>query len=482
MEHIDVLIVGAGISGIGAGCHLSMKSPDQSFMILEGRKDLGGTWDLFRYPGIRSDSDMYTFGYSFRPWNEGKDIAPAENIKRYLRETAHAYEVDKKIRYEHKVQRVEWLSEKKQWLVNVKNLGSGEEFQISCKFLMCCTGYYNYDKGYLPEFKGYDDFKGEIAHPQHWPENLDYQGKKVLVIGSGATAVTLVPSMTDKAEHVTMLQRSPTYVVTRPAEDPVAKFLNRWLPASWAHRLARIKNVFLSHYIFTKAKKKPDKVREYLRDMVKDEVGDAVDVDVHFNPKYNPWDQRLCMVPDGDLFKVLKNGKASIKTDHIDCFTETGVKLQSGEQITADIIVPATGLTLQFLGGIDTYIDGEPVNSGDLVSYKGMMFGNVPNFAAVFGYTNASWTLKADLSSDYICRLLNYMKNQNHSVVVPKLDQELPEPLPMIGNLNSGYIMRSIDIMPKQGHEYPWRNQDSYIRDFFAIRFGKLNDQVLDFS
>jgi cation diffusion facilitator CzcD-associated flavoprotein CzcO len=481
MEHIDVLIIGAGISGIGAACHLSMKSPDQSFAVMEGRKDLGGTWDLFRYPGIRSDSDMYTFGYSFRPWDEGSDIAPAENIKRYLKDTAHAYQIDKKIRYEHKIVRVEWLSEKQHWVSDVLNQASGESFQISSRFLLCCTGYYDYNKAYLPEFTGYDDFKGQVVHPQFWPENFDYSGKRVLVIGSGATAITLVPSLTDKAEHVTMLQRSPTYVFTRPGVDPWAKFFKRCLPASWAHRLTRVKNVLLSHYMFTMSKKKPEKIKQFLRDMVKAEVGDAVDVDVHFNPSYNPWDQRMCLVPDSDLFKALKNGKASIKTEHIEQFNATGVELKSGEQINADIIVPATGLSLQFLGGIDAYVDGQQLDTGELVSYKGMMYGDVPNFALIFGYTNASWTLKADLTAGYICRLLNYMKKHGHSVVVPSLGDSDIEKEPMIGNLNSGYILRATDIIPKQGAKAPWRNPDSYIKDFFTIRFGGIEDDVLKF-
>lgn len=481
MEHTDVLIIGAGISGIGAACHLRMKSPDRDFVILEGREDLGGTWDLFRYPGIRSDSDMYTFGYSFRPWNEGKDIAPAENIKRYLKDTAHAYQVDERIRFQRKVVKVEWFSDQKQWVADVENVVSGEVFQMSANFMLCCTGYYNYDRAYLPEFEGYNSFKGEVAHPQFWPEELDYTDKNVLVIGSGATAVTLVPSMTDKAAHVTMLQRSPTYVFTRPGEDAIAVFLKRCLPDSWAHRLTRIKNVFLGHYVFTMAKNKPEKMKAFLRDMVKTEVGDAVDVDVHFNPSYQPWDQRLCLVPDSDLFEVLKNGKASIKTDHIECFNETGVKLKSGEQIDADVIVPATGLSLQFLGGIDAYKDGELIPTGELLNYKGMMCGDMPNFGVIFGYTNASWTLKADLTADYFCRLLNHMKKKSYSVVVPSLEGVSDYREPMIGNLKSGYIMRSADIMPKQGDKVPWRNQDSYIKDYFAIKFGRLNDDILKF-
>lgn len=481
VEQLDVLIIGAGISGIGMACHLNMKSPNQNYAIFEGRDSIGGTWDLFRYPGIRSDSDMYTFGYSFRPWTEGSDIAPADAILRYLQGTVTDYKLADKMRFKHRVQNVNWLTADNRWLVDY-TIGDSEEVkQLSCKFLLSCTGYYNYDQGYLPEFKGYDDFKGGIAHPQHWPEDLDYSGKKVLVIGSGATAVTLVPSMADTAAHVTMLQRSPTYVITRPARDPIAKFLHSVMPDSWAHKLARVKNVFLSWFLFTKSKSSPDKMRAYLREQVKKELGDSVDVDTHFNPSYDPWDQRLCMVPDSDLFKVLKDGSASIVTDHIDCFTETGVKLKSGTSIEADIIVPATGLSLRFLGGMTMSIDGEAVNVGDLMNYKGMMFGNIPNFSSVFGYTNASWTLKSDLTSDYICRLLNHMDKHQLQRATPSLEGTNLEKLPMIGSINSGYIKRAEAIMPKQGAELPWRNQDNYYRDYFTIRFGKLDDGVMKF-
>ncbi|MCV6615025.1 MAG: NAD(P)/FAD-dependent oxidoreductase [Cellvibrionaceae bacterium] len=481
MEQLDVLIIGAGISGIGMACHLSQKSPKQTYAIFEGRDSIGGTWDLFRYPGIRSDSDMYTFGYSFKPWTGGDDISPAAAILDYLRETMVDYQVEDKIRFGHKVSRLEWQSEQKSWLIRY-SVDGGAEQEIRARFLLCCTGYYNYEQGYLPEFAGYDDFKGTIAHPQHWPEDLDYSGKNVLVIGSGATAVTLIPSMAPDTAHITMLQRSPTYVFTRPARDPVAKWLHKLLPDSWAHYLARAKNIFLSWWVFTRSKTAPDKVRAYLRDMVKGEVGDAVDVDVHFNPSYNPWDQRMCLVPDSDLFNCLKDGSASIVTDHIERFTETGVELKSGDTIEADIIVPATGLQLQFLGGIELYKDGEKLEIGDLVNYKGMMFGNLPNMVSVFGYTNASWTLKADLTSDYVCRLVNHMDANNLQVAYPALDEGEFEKRPMIEALNSGYITRTVDIMPKQGNSAPWRNQDNYYKDYFAIRHGKLDDGVMSFS
>ena len=402
MEHVDVIIIGAGISGIGAGCHLTMKSPHRTFAVLEGRDNIGGTWDLFKYPGIRSDSDMYTFGYAFRPWTEGKDIASAASIIRYLKQTSEEYGVDKKIRYGHKVSKVNWSTPDKHWVVDITN-GEGS-FQMSCKFLLTCTGYYDYDKAYLPKFEGYDDYAGTVVQPQFWPENLDYKDKTVLVIGSGATAITLVPSMAGETKHITMLQRSPTYVFTRPGQDKIANFLRKVLPNMLAYKLTRTKNVLLNIFMFNRARTKPEKVREFLTDMAKEELGDSVDVDVHFNPTYDPWDQRLCLIPDSDLFNVLKDGSASIVTDHIERFTKTGVKLKSGGDIEADIIVPATGLNLQFLGGIEASVDGKKLVVGDMLNYRGMMFAGVPNMAAVFGYTNASWTLKADLTCGYVAR------------------------------------------------------------------------------
>jgi len=478
MEHVDVLIIGAGISGIGAGCHLTMKSPGQSFAILEGREQLGGTWDLFKYPGIRSDSDMYTFGYAFRPWTEGKDIASAESIIRYLKQTAEEFGVDKKIRYGHRVTKVNWSSEDKHWLVDITN-GDGS-FQMSCKFLLTCTGYYDYNKAYLPEFKGYDDYKGTIVQPQFWPDDLDYKDKTVLVIGSGATAITLVPSMAGATKHITMLQRSPTYVFTRPAKDKIANFLRKVLPNMLAYRLSRTKNILLNIFMFNRARKKPEKVREFLRGMAKEELGGSVDVDVHFNPSYDPWDQRLCLVPDSDLFKALKDGSASIVTDHIERFTKTGVKLKSGGEINADIIVPATGLNLQFLGGIEAYVDGKKLEIADLLNYRGMMFGGVPNMAAVFGYTNASWTLKADLTCGYVARLLNYMDKHGYEVAMPTQPETMgTEPLV---NLQSGYFLRSLDALPKQGTDIPWRNPENYLKDYKTIRWGKFNDGVMAFE
>ena len=486
MEHVNVIIIGAGISGIGAACHLMMKNKDGSsgrdFVILEGRETFGGTWDLFKYPGVRSDSDMYTFGYAFKPWTEGKDIASAESILNYLKETAAEYGVDKKIRYGHKVTKVNWDSQQSRWIVDVVQTASGKSFQMSCNFLLSCMGYYNYEHGYVPKFKGYDKYKGRAVHPQSWPEDLDYTDKKVLVIGSGATAITIVPSMADKTSHITMLQRSPTYVFTRPAEDKIAKFLRKIMPMRAAFKLTRWKNVLLNIYMFRKARTKPDDVRKFLRGMAVEELaGSGVDVDVHFNPTYNPWDQRLCLIPDADLFKVLKDGSASIVTDHIDTFTETGVKLKSGAILDADIIIPATGLDVQFFGGVKTYVDGVAANPGDLINYKGMMFGGVPNFAAVFGYTNASWTLKADLTSGYIVRLLQFMETHGYKTAVPVLPDAEMEKEPIVG-LQSGYLLRKLGALPKQGDHVPWRNPENYLKDYKTIRWGKIDDEVMSFK
>ncbi|GMG85754.1 flavin-containing monooxygenase [Biformimicrobium ophioploci] len=480
VEQIDTLIIGAGISGIGAACHLTRECPGREFAILEGRDAIGGTWDLFRYPGIRSDSDMFTFGYRFRPWTEGKDIADAPSILNYLRETMQEYDIEQKIRFGHRVQRLEWRSDLSQWLIDVLK-SDGTRARIACNFLMTCTGYYDYAEGYRPEFPGEQDFNGQIVHPQHWPENLDYRGKRVVVIGSGATAVTLVPAMASDASHVTMLQRSPTYVFTRPAEDAIARWLRRLLPAKLAYKLTRGKNVLLSWYLYAISRRKPEKMREFLRNMAREELGDKIDVDKHFNPDYAPWDQRMCLIPDADLFRVLREGSASIETDHIERFTESGILLKSGKSLEADIIVTATGLKLQFLGGAELLKDGEPVHAKDLVVYKGMMLSNLPNLVAVFGYTNASWTLKADLTCRYTCRLLNYMEEQGLRVVVPELDTEKFDTEPVIG-LQSGYVHRAEGLLPKQGRAVPWRNRDNYIRDLLAIRFGKVEDEVLKFS
>ena len=481
VEHLDVLIIGAGISGIGAGCHLTMKSPDISFAILEGRENIGGTWDLFRYPGIRSDSDLYTFGYSFKPWIEDSPLAAGDVICNYLKETTQEYGIDKKIRFGHHINKAVWSSEKRYWTLDITAQGSDKPIQMTCDFLFSCTGYYNYEKGYLPDFKGYSDYKGIIARPQHWPEDLDYKGKNVLVIGSGATAVTIVPAMAGVAKHVTMLQRSPSYVLSRPGVDRLAAWLHRLLPSKLAYGINRVRYVWLALFLYSTSRRKPEKMREYLMEETQKAVGPNIDVNVHFNPSYKPWDQRLCLVPDEDLFRHLRDGSASIVTDHIDCFTKKGVKLASGDEIDADIIVPATGLALQFMGGVELWVDDKKINGGDLINYKGMMFSNVPNMVATVGYTNASWTLKADLTADYVARLLNHMKKHNYDTVVPELDEDTIGEIPML-ELDSGYVKRGMDIMPKQGPDRPWRNKPNYISDLMAIKFTSFDDDVLKFS
>ncbi|GHF24096.1 cyclohexanone monooxygenase [Kordiimonas sediminis] len=481
MDHVNVLIIGAGISGVGVACHLKMESPDQSFTILEGRERLGGTWDLFKYPGIRSDSDMFTFGYRFKPWIEDNDIATADSILKYLHETVDEYDLSDKIKYNQKVTKVAWDSAKKLWVADVEDTSGGKNYQISCNFLVTGTGYYKYDQGYLPQFEGYDDFKGTIVHPQHWPEDLDYTNKRVVVIGSGATAVTLIPNMCKDTAHITMLQRSPTYMISRPAADPIAKFLRKWLPIKLAYRMTRLKNMLMGAYIFRTAKTKPEQMRAYLEGKVKEEVGPDVDVAKHFSPTYNPWDQRLCLVPDNDLFHAVRDGEASVVTDTIESFVENGIKLTSGEVLEADIIVTATGLDLQFLGGIDMFVDGEKQNPGALVSYRGMMFGNIPNMINVVGYTNASWTLKVDLTAEYLCRLLNHMKANHLEEVYPKLEDGQITSEPIVG-LASNYILRKAAELPKQGTEHPWRNKDNYLADRKSIRRASFDDGILHFG
>ncbi len=485
-EYLDVLIIGAGVSGIGAACHLSMKCPHHRFAVLEGRADLGGTWDLFRYPGVRSDSDMYTFGYNFRPWTDGKDIADGKDILRYVRETAACYEVDRKIRFRHRITRCQWDSSTQHWTVSgLKD--DDEAFSIECNYLICCTGYYDYEQGYVPKFAGYENYRGTIAHPQHWPEDLDYQDKKVAVIGSGATAITIVPSMANKAAKVFMVQRSPTYIFSRPAIDALAAWFNRYLPLRLAYSLNRAKNVMISILVYTLSQRYPNFVRKLLRKQAEKELGDKVDIDTHFNPRYKPWDQRMCLIPDSDLYQALREGKAEMVTDSIECFTESGLKLGSGREIEADIIVPATGLKVQPLGGIEVEVDGKKLNPVELLNYRGMMFDGVPNLTAIFGYTNASWTLKADLSSEYVCRLLNHMRAKGYRQAMPStqfgrrhwefvdMGRE-----PIVG-LSAGYIQRAKNILPKQGSKFPWRNNDNYFLDRMSIKYGRLNDGVMVF-
>jgi monooxygenase len=479
-EHVDVLIVGAGLSGVGAACHLRANCPQKTFAILEARDAIGGTWDLFRYPGIRSDSDMFTLGYSFRPWEDGKAIADGPSIRNYVRATARDHGIDDSIRFHHRVVRADWSSEDARWTVDAERIDTGESVQLTCSFLYGCTGYYRYDEGYLPHFEGRERFDGPIIHPQHWPEELDYEGKRVVVIGSGATAVTLVPALAVRAAHVTMLQRSPSYVVTLPAQDPIARLLQRGLPSKAAYALVRWKNVLLMMLSFRLSRRAPDFMRKVIRKGVMKHLPDGYDVDVHFNPRYNPWDQRMCLVPDSDLFEVITDGRASVVTDGVETFTEAGVKLTSGAELDADIIVTATGLNMLLLGGIDLAVDGEQVDFSGRIAYKGMMICGVPNLAVALGYTNASWTLKCDLVAHHVCRLLNHMDEHGHDVCTPKPpDPSLPTE-PFI-DFSSGYVLRSIDTLPRQGAISPWRLHQNYFRDVRLLKRGPVDD-AMEFS
>ena len=480
-EHVDVLIVGAGISGIGAACHLRMKSPHKTFAILEARDAIGGTWDLFRYPGIRSDSDMFTLGYSFRPWREAKAIADGPDILTYVRETAREYDVDRHIRFHHRVVRAEWSTDDARWTVEAQRTDTGETVHLTCGFLFTCTGYYRYDEGYTPKFEGTERFGGTIVHPQHWPEDLDYTGKRVVVIGSGATAVTLVPAMAERAAHVTMLQRSPTYVISMPARDPIADLVRRVLPAKLAYPIVRWKNALLTTGFYNLSRRAPGFVKRLIRRGVQRHLPEGYDVDTHFNPSYDPWDQRICLVPDGDLFRALRKGDASIVTDRIETFTERGLRLESGTELEADVIVTATGLNVLMIGGMQIVVDGRQVELPEAISYKGMMFGGVPNMAYALGYTNASWTLKCDLVAEYVCRLLNHMDAHGLRQCTPRAPGEEFATQPLI-DLKSGYVLRSIDTVPKQGLHTPWRLHQNYLRDVRMLRRGGLQDDTMEFS
>jgi monooxygenase len=477
-EHFDVLIVGAGLSGIAAGYHLQAKCPGKSYVILEARDAIGGTWDLFRYPGIRSDSDMYTLGYNFKPWREAKAIADGPSILNYVRETAQENGIDRNIRFHHRVMRAEWSSHDGHWTIEAER--GAETVHFSCGFLFMCSGYYDYAGGYTPEFAGTDSFAGELVHPQHWPEDLDYAGKRVVIIGSGATAVTLGPAMADKAAHVTMLQRSPTYVVSRPSEDSIANRLRQKLPAMLAYQLARWKNVLLGMYFFRLSRRKPEQMKARLLGLLRKQLGQDYDVATHFTPRYNPWDQRLCLVPDGDLFREINAGRVSVVTDHIERFTPGGLKLQSGRELAADIIVTATGLRMKLFSGLEVVVDGARIELAKTMSYKGMMFSGVPNFAAAFGYTNASWTLKCDLTCQYVCRLLRYMDRHGYRRCMPQRDASVAE-APWL-DFTSGYVQRALDQLPRQGAKKPWKLYQNYARDLMSLRFGNVNDGTMQFS
>ena len=484
MEHVDVVVVGAGLTGISAGYHLQTMSPDRSYVILEGRDTLGGTWDLFRYPGIRSDSDMHTLGYSFKPWTAAKSIADGPSILQYVQDTSVEYGIDKSIRFKHLVTKAEWSTDEARWTVTATRKDTNETVQMSCNFLFMCSGYYSYKGGYTPEFAGLDRFKGQIVHPQKWPEDLDYAGKRIIVIGSGATAMTLVPAMAQTAAHITLLQRSPTYVVSRPDSDPVANRLRKFLPTKMAYSVTRLKNTTMQQIVYKRTRVKPLEIKALLLGGVRAELGPDYDVDKHFTPKYNPWDQRLCLVPNGDLFASIRSGKATMVTDTIANFTETGITLASGETLEADIIVTATGLNLVTLGEMDFVVDGKPVDFAKTWSYKGFGYSGVPNMGSVFGYINASWTLRADLICTYVCRLLNHMKETGTEICVPELresDKDMPE-RPWIDSFTSGYMERSMHKFPRQSDREPWINPQNFKRDKKMFRKSPIEDGAMRFT
>jgi monooxygenase len=483
-DHLDVLIVGAGISGISGAYYLSTQCPTKKIAIFEGRDSLGGTWDLFRYPGIRSDSDMYTLGFAFKPWTTDKAIADAPSIMAYLNETVDQFDLRKLIHYQRKVTHASWDSATSLWTVSYSQGPDATPQKLTCNFLYMCSGYYNYAKGHRPTFAGEADFKGQIIHPQFWPDSLDYSGKKVVVIGSGATAVTLVPAMTSgagAAAHVTMLQRSPTYIVSAPGTDAFANWLRKMLPGKLAYGFIRWRNVLRQMIFYGIARKNPEKVKQQILDMLVPELPDKFDISTHFTPSYKPWDQRICLVPDSDLFLAIKAGKANVETDHIERFVEGGIALKSGKTLDADIIVTATGIEMQLLSGMDVVVDGEKIDFADTFSYKGMMYSGVPNLASAFGYTNASWTLKADLTAEYVCRLIMQMDKTGTRACRPLLHGTNPHPVPWL-NFTSGYVTRAMDLFPKQGQVAPWKVHQNYALDLMAFRYGKIDDGTMVFS
>jgi monooxygenase len=479
-QHVDVLIVGAGISGIGAGCRLRERCPGKSFAILEAREAIGGTWDLFRFPGIRSDSDMYTLCYPFRPWSGEQMIVDGSSILDYVRDTAREYGVDRMVRFNHRVVGAEWSSDDALWTVEVERTDTGETVHMTCGFLFTCTGYYRYDQGYTPEFAGVEGFGGDIVHPQFWTDDIDHGGKRVVVIGSGATAVTLIPALAERAAHVTMLQRSPSYILSLPALDPMARVLGRVLPARIAYPIVRWRNILIALAIYGLSRHRPAAMRRLIRRSLERRLPPGYDVDTHFNPSYEPWDQRMCLVPDGDLFEAISSGRVSVVTDRISSFTETGLALESGAELEADLIVTATGLRMVPFGGIRLGVDGTDVNVPETLVYRGMLLSGVPNMAFAFGYTNQSWTLGADLTCLQVCRLLNHMDGHGYTQVTPRHDPAI-EQMPF-ADLTSGYVLRAIDQFPRQGPNDPWRRVQNYARDRRSVRRAPMDDPALEFT
>ncbi len=480
MNHTDIIVVGAGLSGVGAACHLERKNPEKNYRILEAREEIGGTWSLFKYPGIRSDSDMYTFGYSFKTWDNPKQFADAPSILQYVNEAADEYKIREKIHYHTQVTAVNFDTSTNHWQVETQDLSTGKSEAFTCNYLFVCTGYYNYKNGYTPDFKGIENFKGKVIHPQHWPENFDYSDKKVVVIGSGATAVTIVPKMAEKTKKITMLQRSPTYVGAFPNKDKVALFLKRILPKKTAHRVIRFKNILVQLIFFTACRTWPNTMKKLLIKGAQKQLGE-VPARPHFEPNYKPWDQRFCVAPDGDLFATLKEKKADIVTDHIEEFNENGILLRSGQQLDADIVITATGLKLLAFGGAQISIDKKPFDISQSLTYRGLMLSELPNAIFFAGYTNASWTLKSDLTSEYASRLMHHMDKKGYTYFVPKVMDDDMETIPLL-NLNSGYIHRSEKEFPRQGEKIPWRLYQNYFRDFKTLRINKIKDKQLQFK
>ncbi|GIF09754.1 flavin-containing monooxygenase [Actinoplanes siamensis] len=478
-EHLDVLIIGAGISGIGAGRYLKTELPDTSFAVLEARAASGGTWDLFRYPGIRSDSDLHTFGYEFKPWRDEQAIADAPRILAYLRETATENGLDQHIRYHHKVTGVSWSSEHARWTVEV--LRDGEPITLTCGWIFSAGGYYRYDEGFTPHFEGRDRFRGTVVHPQHWPEDLDHTGKRVVVIGSGATAVTIVPAMTGAAQHVTMLQRTPTYIMPVPRHDPIANALRKWLGPRRGYALTRRKNIAQQKAFWSFCRRFPGAARKLIRRVNARQLPAGFPVDEHFHPPYDPWDQRLCAVPDGDLFRAIRDGKASVVTDRIAHFTEDGIRLESGRHLEADLVVTATGLNVQAFGGVPIEVNGVPVRLADTVAYKGMMLSGVPNFAFAIGYTNSSWTLKIGLLCEHFCRILRHMRDNGHTVCRPEVGDPAMPTRPFL-DFGAGYIRRAVDQLPRQGDRMPWLTSMNYHSDVKLLRADDVTDPELHFA
>ncbi len=476
----DVVVVGAGLSGIGAAYHLQKECPERTFIVLEGRDTMGGTWDLFRYPGIRSDSDMFTLGFPFSPWENPKAIADGPAILQYIKDTAAKFGIDKKIQYNHKVTDANWSDDEKKWTLTIAPHNAVSSTEIKCRFLMMCSGYYDYDNGYLPQFEGYNDFKGRIVHPQKWTSDIDYTNKKVIVIGSGATAVTLVPEMSKLAEKVTMLQRTPTYIMTLPSVDKVAQFFQKILPQKAAYKVLRWKNILLSIFFFNVSRSFPNAIKKLLQKGAKKAIGEKYN-EADFNPPYNPWDQRLCLVPDADLFKSIKSGKAEIVTDHIVRFTEKGILLKSGKELEADLIVTATGLQVKLLGGMKVRINGVEGNASDTHAYRGVMLSDVPNFAFTVGYTNASWTLKCDLSARFVTKVLNHMKQNGKQVCVPRFDKTKYKSEPLL-DFNAGYVLRALEKVPKQGNKHPWKVYQNYVKDLVSLEWESVNDGFLEYK